>query len=516
MTFAAQLAAERPDEVALRDDECALSWRDVDERLRPAVNALIAADLGARRRVAILAGNSAETLLGYVACTLAGSSAVAVNSHLTAAETAYILEDSGARAVLCDLGTAPVAAEAARLAGITTVAAWGQSAEPLPAGVAAWRDWARDPAEPPTDLTPRRTLVYTSGTTGRPKGVELPFTSWVGGADITRHLAGLAQNRMVDFGRHLVVGPMYHSGPLTGTRLLAGGAPVTVIGKFGAEAVLAAIERDRIGSTIMVPTHFQRLLALPEERLRTADLSSLRYVLQVGAKCPVPVKHAMIDWLGDRVWESYGASEVGTTCMISSSEWLERPGSVGRAVPPFEAYILGDDGQPAPPDTEGPLWFRDTSGHGINYISGAGSGQEFTLGEIGRMDSDGYVWITDRLSDMVVSGGVNIYPAEVEQALAQHPSVADVACFGLPHDEMGESLAALIVPADPSSPPDRSELEQFARSRLAGYKIPRQVYLTESLPRTAVGKLDKKAMRRLPGSGSGEIRSLGDHLGAAR
>lgn len=515
MTFAAELADARPDEIAIRDAAThTFTWQQVDAWLRPTVNALQAQDLGPAGRVAVLAGNSAETLLGYVACTLAGASAVAVNSHLTVPETTYILEDSGARAVLCDTRTAPVAAEAARAAGITTVVAWGEGS--LPTGATAWRDWAVDTGEPRTDIAPRRTLVYTSGTTGRPKGVELPYTSWVGGDTIDTHLQRLTQNRMIPFGRHLVVGPMYHSGPLTSTRLLAGGAPVTVLGKFDAQTLLQVIERDRIGSSIMVPTHFQRLLALPAEVRSAADLSSLQYVLQVGAKCPTPVKRAVIDWFGPIVWESYGASEVGTTCMISATEWLDRPGSVGRTVPPFEAFIRGDDGTPAPPGTEGPLWFRDTSGHGITYITGANSGAEFTLGEVGRMDAEGYVWITDRQSDMVVSGGVNIYPAEVEGALMQNPDVGDVACFGLPHDEMGEMLVALVVPADPDHPPTRAAIENHARSSLAGYKIPKRMYLVDALPRTAVGKLDKRAMKTMPADDTAAVTPLDPEVSAAR
>lgn len=496
MTFAARIAHERPTEIAVRDDVAALTWAETDARLRRAVNALQHSELGDLRRVAILAGNSADTLLAYVACTLAGVSAVAVNSHLTAVEVAYILSDSQATMVLCDAATAPVAAEAAQNVGIDRVIAWGDD-DPS-AGITAWSDWCQDDSEPDTNIPPLRTLVYTSGTTGRPKGVELPWTSWVGGSDIDEHLAGLAQNRLIAYGRHLVVGPMYHSGPLTSTRLFAGGTPVTVLRKFDADKLLTAVERDRIGSSIMVPTHFQRLLALPEQRRRTADVSSLRYVLQVGAKCPADVKRAMIDWLGPIVWESYGASEVGTTCMISSSEWLERPGSVGRAVPPFDAFIKDDDGSLAPPNTEGPLWFRDSTGQGITYITGARSGAEFTLGEIGRIDQDGYVWITDRFSDMVVSGGVNIYPAEVEQALARHPSIADVACFGQPHDEMGEVLVALVVPRDVARPPSAEEVCAFARETLAGYKIPKRIYFTDGLPHTPVGKVDKRAIKRLP------------------
>ena len=513
MTFAARIAHERPTEIAVRDRTRSLTWAEADDHLRRTTRALQRADLGERRRVAVVAGNSVDTLLAYVACTLAGASAVAVNSHLTASETAYILGDSAAALVFCDAATAHVAAEAAELAGIDVVICWGEGE--VPERVTRWSDWCDDPTEPRTDVTPRRTVVYTSGTTGRPKGVELPLTSWVGGENIGAHLAGLARNRMVGYGRHLIVGPMYHSGPLSGTRLFAAGVPVTVVSKFDVDEVLDAIECDRIGSTIMVPTHFQRLLAAPEERRLATDTSSLQYVLQVGAKCPVAVKQAMIDWLGPIVWESYGASEVGTTCIISAEEWLQRPGSVGRAVAPFEAYVRGDDGLPLPPNTEGPLWFRDTTGHGVNYLSGASSGSEFTLGEIGRMDEDGYVWITDRLSDMVVSGGVNIYPAEVEQAMLRHSDIADIACIGVPHDEMGEQLVAFVVPTADRQP-SYADLVGFARTLLAGYKIPKSIYLTPGLPHTAVGKVDKRELKRLLATSVAEFSPLTKEAGATR
>ncbi|MBH0119548.1 AMP-binding protein, partial [Rhodococcus sp. CX] len=409
-------------------------------------------------------------------------------------ETRYILDDAGVDVVLCDAEHAEIAARAAEGTGVRLIVAWGDG--DLPTDVRSWARWCAEAgdAEPRTDLEPRRTLVYTSGTTGRPKGVELPYTSWVGGEDITEHVARLGGSRMIPFGRHLVVGPMYHSGPLAATRLFIGGAPVTVLGKYDATEVLAAIERDRIGSTIMVPTHLQRLLDLPQEVRNRFDHSSLKYVLQVGAKCPESVKRAMIAWWGPVVWESYGASEVGTTCMISSEEWLRHPGSVGRSVAPFEAFVRLSDGSEAPPGTEGELWFRDTSGHGITYVSGAGTDETFTLGEIGVINEDGYVWITDRAADMVVSGGVNIYPAEVEQALLDHPQVSDVACYGVPDPEMGERLVAVVV-ASGSERPVVEQLRSFCRERLAGYKCPKEFLFADELPRTAVGKLDKRAIR---------------------
>lgn len=498
MTFAAPLAAADPTAVALRDADRCLTWSEVDEQLKPAVNALLSLGLSPPHRVAVFAQNSAETVLAYAACTLAGTSAVAVNSHLKAEEAAYILEDSRAQVVLCDATTAAVAVEAAQRVGITHIAAWNADSTTLPPGVPSWAGWCEKAGshEPPTSHEPRRTLVYTSGTTGRPKGVELPPTSWVGGTDIDEHLERLAMDPMIEHGPHLVVGPLYHSGPLAGTRLFLGGARLSVLGRFDAATLLRRIEEDRIGSTIMVPTHFQRLLALPVEQRRSADVSSLRFALQVGAACPVDVKRSLIEWWGPVVWESYGASEVGTTCLISAAEWLERPGSVGRSIPPFEAQVRLPDGSVAPPGVEGALWFRDESGHGVRYLSGQRSDELFTLGEIGRMDEDGYVWITDRLADMVVSGGVNIYPAEVEQRLARHHRVGEVACYGVPDPEMGERLVAIVAARDADDPPEPEELRAWCRDHIAGYKVPRSIRIVDALPRTSVGKLDKRAMRR--------------------
>jgi long-chain acyl-CoA synthetase len=504
MTFAAHHAAARPDEVAVRDAWRALTWAEVDDLLRPTVHLLRALDLGSGGRIAILAENSAETLLAYAGVTLAGLSAVPVNFHLTGPEVADILADAGAGVVLVDGTTAAVGRAAADRAGIGPVLGWHGAA--AVDGVADWDALrALGPAgDPPTGHPPVPTLVYTSGTSGRPKGVELPPTSFAGGATIDEHVRRLAAHRMVGHGRHLIVGPMYHSGPLAGTRLFLGGVPVTVLGRFDAEAVLTAVETDRVGSTIMVPTHFQRLLALPEPRRAEYDVSSLRYVLQVGSRCPEHVKRAMIDWWGPVLWESYGGTEVGTTCTISSADWLRHPGSVGRPVEPFEALVLDAHDQPVPPGVEGRLFFRDRTGHGIVYHGqpdGDGDGV-FTLGEIGRVDADGFVYVTDRFSDMVVSGGVNIYPAEAERVLAEHPGVADVACVGVPDEEMGERLTALVVAADPAAPPDAAELIAYCRDRIAHYKCPRAVELVPTLPRTPVGKIDKRRLRNAAGGWS--------------
>lgn len=500
MTFAAVFARQRPTQIALRSAGRELTWEQVDQLLKRMVNGLLAVSFRPDRRVAVFAENSAETLLCYVAATLAGCSAVPVNFHLTADEAAYIFGDAGVDVVLADASTAERAVEAARLAGSSLVVVRGASLD----GARTWDDWLAEAsdAEPPVDREPLPALVYTSGTTGRPKGTPLPPTSFVGGADIADHVARLQQNRWAEFGPHLVVGPMYHSGPLVSTRLLVAGVPVTVLGKFDAETVLRSIHEHRIGSTVMVPTHFIRLLALPRQVRERYDVSSLRYVLQVGSKCPVDVKRAMIEWWGEVVWESYGASEVGTTCLISATEWLEHVGSVGRPIPPFEAMVVDENGAELPPGREGRLYFRDTTGRGIVYHQAPDKERSvhlapgvFTLGEVGYIDQDGYVYITDRFSDMIVSGGVNIYPAESELVLAGHPQVEEVACIGVPHPEMGEELKAVVVPRERQSPPDPAELLAFCRDRLAHYKCPRSVVFVGSLPRSAMGKLDKRRLK---------------------
>jgi len=500
-TFALELAQARPDEIAIRDERQAWGWARVDEVLNRVANGLLAVDLGPDRRIAVFAENAIETAMANLGGLLAGASVVPVNFHLTAEEAAYILEDSATRVLFVDGITAARGVEAARQAGVPLVVGWGDADMP---GVRRWDDWlaAQSPADPPADQAPRPNLLYTSGTTGRPKGTPLPPTMFAGGATVAEHIRNLQQNPMAAFGMHLVVGPMYHTGPLSGARLLAAGVPSVILARFDAEKTLAAIDRYRVGSTVMVPTHFVRLLALPDEVKARYDVSSLQRVSHTGAKCPVDVKRAMIEWWGPVFVDAYGASEVGTTCMITSEEWLLHPGSVGRAIPPFEAMIVDDDGAPLAAGQEGRLYFRDTTGRGIVYHNAPEKTAEvhiapgvFTLGEIAYMDGEGYVYITDRFSDMIVSGGVNIYPAEAEQILIHHPGVLDVACIGVPHAEMGEELKALVIPRDSDHPPDPRELIDWLRARLSHYKCPRSVDFVDDLGRNTMGKINKRKLR---------------------
>ena len=298
------------------------------------------------------------------------------------------------------------------------------------------------------------------------------------------------------------MGPMYHTGPLSGMRNLVAGVPVVVLGRFDAEKTLSAISDYKIESTVMVPTHFVRLLDLPKEVRDQYDVSSLKMVTHTGAACPIEIKQTMIDWWGPVLFEAYGASEVGTTCSITSEEWLKHPGSVGQARPPFEALIFDDDGSPVKQGEEGRLYFRDATGRGVVYHNdpekSAAAHLEpgvFTLGEIGYLDSDGYVYITDRFSDMVVSGGVNIYPAESEQVLITHQNVLDVACIGVPDKGMGEKLLALVMRDSSGVSVTEEQLLSYCRDNLTHYKCPKKVEFVDDLGRTTMGKINKRKLR---------------------
>ncbi|MDL4776539.1 AMP-binding protein [Actinomadura xylanilytica] len=490
-------AASRPGEIALRDERRELTWAQADDLLNRAVNALL--PLGPGARVAVYAENSAETVFAHVAGLLAGMSVVPVNFHLTAAETAYILGDSRAALLLTGPENAARAVEAARLAGISRVIAWRCRDVP---GAEPWEDVlaAASPAEPPSDLEPRANLLYTSGTTGVPKGAPLPPNMFAGGRTIAEHVEALREQPLTMLGPHLAVSPLYHTGPLIGVRAFAAGNELGVLGRFDAERVLRAIDRWRPLASVMVPTHFVRLLELPRAVRDRYDPSSLALVAHTGSSCPVEVKRAMIEWWGPVLVEAYGATEAGTVAVIDSSDWLARPGSVGRPVPPFETLVVDEAGDPVPAGTEGRLYFRDPTGRGVLYEGDpdktAAAHLEpgvFTLGEIGYVDADGFVYLTDRFSDMVVSGGVNLYPAEAEKVLFEHPGVADAACVGVPHPEMGEELKAVVVARDGAVTED--ELIAFCRDRLTHFKCPRSVDFVAELPRTEMGKLNKRELR---------------------
>lgn len=487
-------------ELALADERAAYSWNELDPILNHAANALTSIDFPDERRVAVLAQNSVETVIAYVACLESGISSVPVSFHLTAAEAAYILADSGAAAVLVGPETLEAGLAAAVEAGIATVIGWRC---PQREGVIAWEDWifAASGASPDPGIEPLPHLHYTSGTTGKPKAAETPPQYFPRVATLTE-LAEILRPKATP-APGLVVGPLYHTGPLGMARNLFAGSSLIVMQHFDAETALALIDRHRIAGSVMVPTHFQRMLALPVETRTKYDVTSMKRLAHTGAACPREVKRAMIDWFGPVLVEAYGGTEAGSTTFITSSEWLERPGSVGKAQPPFVTEIYSGDGRILGPNEVGQVYFRDTTGHGIVYRGDPDKTAAahiapgvFTLGEMGYIDEQGYLFITDRVSDMIVSGGVNIYPAEAEQLLLRHPAVADVAVIAAPNAEMGEEARALVIAKDRDNPPGAEELNAFCRASLAGYKCPRGYEFVDDIGRTAMGKVNKKALRQ--------------------
>lgn len=492
-------AANSGETIALRDSHCALDWAEV-ETLTARAAAAIRRDNPAGKRIGVFARNAAETTLAYVAALRGAASPVPVNFHLTAGECAYILSDADIGLLLTGPENAQVALEAARQAGVGLVVGWRCPAMP---GLVAWEDWLVDlPANEPLDLPPRPYLHYTSGTTGHPKGTDTPPAMFPKATTVDELFA--AYRAAVDAlpaGPSMIIGPMYHTGPLNSVRHLAGGKPVVVAERFDATETLRLIEQHRVSTVTMVPTHFQRLLALPDAVRLGYDVSSMRLVIHTGAACPPEVKRAMIAWFGPVLTESYGATEIGSMTTITSPEWLDRPGSVGKAQPGFEVLVLDSEGKALDQGQTGRLFFRDLSGRGIIYHNAPEKTQAahvapgvFTLGDIGHVDADGYVFITDRESDMIVSGGVNIYPAEIEAALALHPDVADSAVIGVPDVEMGEAVKALVVPAA-GMVADRDVLLKHCRTHLAGYKCPRSIDVVQDIGRNAMGKVNKRQLR---------------------
>jgi acyl-CoA synthetase (AMP-forming)/AMP-acid ligase II len=501
MSLAARAKAEEtPDALALADDRQSITWAALDQTLNRAINALSAFPFKRERRVAVFATNSAETLLTYLTCLHAGVSAVPVNSQLTHDELTYILTDSETELLFVSAETVETGLKAAQAVGVKVIA-WRS---PPQDGVLDWNAWLSQAssAEPRTDMRPLPYLQYTSGTTGRPKAIDAAPQTLPRTETVSAFFAEIQAQAAFGSGAHLVVGPLYHNAPLSSVRSLAAGDPVVVMSKFDPERALKAIQTHHIASTVMVPTHFRRLLDLPEAVRTKYDVSSLRMVAHTGAACARDVKAAMIAWFGPVLFEAYGGTESGATNMITSEEWLKHPGSVGKTVPDFEHIVIGENGERLGPNQVGQLFFRDKTGRGIVYKNDPEKTRAahlepgvFTLGEIGYYDDEGYVYITDRVSDMIVSGGVNIYPAEIEQVLLKHPGVADAVAVGAPNKDMGEEVKALVIPADANTPPTAEALIQYCREHLAAYKCPRSIDFVADVGRNALGKVNKRALR---------------------
>lgn len=485
---------------------------EVLERTYRLANGLRALGLSPRDRahICMLAPNRSEFLDVMGGSAISGTILTCVNWHLKPQEIAYIVDDCDAKVLFCDAGFGEIGLDAAERADdVETVVAIGGE---LP-GAVPFEEWLADQSpDEPDDVVAGGQMLYSSGTTGRPKGVErLPYSE---DPDENYEVGARLREQFptTDEGAWLVTGPLYHAAPFGYTRsALHRGSKIVIMDRFSAEGALDLIEEHAIDSSHLVPTMFSRLLALPEERKRAFDPSNLRMILHGAAPCPPSVKERMIDWWGPVIWEYYGATEGGLT-LCSSEEWLERRGTVGKALPFWDMVVVDADGNELPPGETGTIYFRAKLGRTFQYHKDPEKTQRahlgddlFTLGDIGYVDGDGYVFITDRKADMIISGGVNIYPAEVENCLHAHPAVADVAVLGVPNEEWGEEVKAVVELADDHEPTDdlAAEIIGFARDRIAHYKCPRSVDFTEALPRTEAGKLYKRRLKERYWEGAG-------------
>jgi len=471
-----------------------LAADDFDLRCRRSAAALQAQGIGDGDIVALMMRNSPEALELLIAVRHLGAQWVPVNWHYKTDEVQYILSDSGARLFIAD------AALLATLDGLQAGTARVFSARGGHAGVPAWeplRDAAAPIATPPAP--PRGAMFYTSGTTGRPKGIlREPMTPQQQASSLAlRRLAYGIEPGM----KALLNAPLYHSAPNSYALGVAQvGGTLVLEERFDAERTLQLIEQHRITHAYLVPTMYVRMLALPAAVRARHDLSSMKMVASTGSPCPPEVKRAMIDWWGPVINECYGSSELGYMTLLTSEQALRKPGSAGAVLPGVTLKILDDDGHELPNGTPGLIYIHQPAFSDFSYIGNPEARAKMechglkTMGDIGYLDDEGFLFIVDRQADMVISGGVNIYPVEIEAVLHGMPGVADCAVFGIPDDEFGESLAAAVQPL-PGATLGADAVRAWLHERISGYKVPRVVTFHDSLPREDTGKIFKRRLR---------------------
>jgi len=452
--------------------------------------------------VASLLPNGAAALEVYLAALQAGWYFTPINWHFTVPEIAYIVRDSEAKAFVVDERFGVAGAAAADEAGVPVAGRFGCGDVP---GFTPMPDLrAGQPVTLPQDRTAGASMHYTSGTTGRPKGVRRALSGL--DPEVAAELStALPQMFGVTAGPpnvHLITSPNYHTAvTLFGGAAIAMGHTLVYMDSWDAEQALVLVQHYRVTNTHMVPTHFKRMLALPESTRRGYDLSSMRWLIHAAAPCPVALKRAMLDWWGPCVYEYYAATEGGGT-IATPQDWLAHPGTVGTPWPISEVMVTDDDGRECPRGVPGTVYMRmslsdfsykgDPAKTSANRLRGF-----FTVGDIGYLDDEGFLFLCDRKADVIISGGANIYPAEVEGEIIVHPGVADVAVFGVPDDDWGERVMAVVQPADgvEPSPELAAAILASLEGRLATMKWPTVVDFIAEMPRDPSGKLLKRRLR---------------------
>ncbi|MCR9178266.1 MAG: acyl-CoA synthetase [Alphaproteobacteria bacterium] len=451
--------------------------------------------------IAVLMENRREFLEICFAADRAGIYYTTISTHLTGDEVDYILQDCGARFLVASDRYLDL------LDGLTVVARRGcvtMIVGDMPPSFESWsKAVSGQPETPIQDEAQGLDMLYSSGTTGRPKGILWPLPDDMPGGrtmlvDLLTSLFGYAAEA-----RYLCPAPLYHAAPLRHTMVtIKMGGSAFIMDRFDAQEALRLIEVERITHSQWVPTMFIRMLKLPEEERTRYDTSSMVMAVHAAAPCPVDVKRQMIDWWGPIIHEYYAGTENNGFTAITTPEWLDHPGSVGRAKLGV-IHICDEKGRELPPGSEGEVYFEN--GHRFAYhndpekTAASTNDQGWTtLGDIGRVDEEGYLYLTDRKSFMIISGGVNIYPQEIEDVLLGHPSVLDAAVFGIPNEDFGEEVKAVVQPIPPLAGGKalRDELMGLCHQKLSSIKCPRSIDFRKSLPRTATGKLFKRRLRQ--------------------
>jgi len=492
-----------PDKIAYRmaGSGAAITYAELDRVSNQGAQLFRSLGLQPQDHIALLVENSPRFMEICWAAQRCGLYYTAISTHLTSGEIGYIVADCEAKVFISTEHLADIAGEAAAMIPTEVIRYMsGRAAD-------GWRSWdaaiAAMPAAPIADEITGYAMLYSSGTTGRPKGVKRPFLDEKLGTMLPideilcRRTCGMDADSV-----YLSPAPLYHAAPLLFTSVAAAvGATAIIMERFDAEDFLSLVERHRVTHTQLVPTMFVRLLKLPETVRRRYDLSSLKTAVHAAAPCPVEVKRQMIDWWGPILVEYYAGTEGNGMTVCNSPAWLAHPGTVGRSLS-GALKIVGEDGGEVAPGTIGQVYFAGGppfSYHNDPVKTAAAYHKEgwSSLGDIGCVDSEGYLYLTDRKAYMIISGGVNIYPQEAENVLVMHPAVVDAAVFGVPNEEMGEEVKAVVQPLDiaRAGPDLAAELLAFCRTRLSHIKCPRSIDFAAELPRTPTGKLLKRLLR---------------------
>ena len=489
-----QSTNETPDGVAVICEEHTLTWSQLETNARKIAHALSAWGLSTGDRWALLSHNRIEWTELFLGNTIAGTRYVPLNWHLTAPELEYLLLNSGATALIVDPEHAATGMDVAHRVGIAP-----ERVIIIGPQYNAWRD-----AQPDIDHTNTvsgSALIYTGGTTGASKGVTrpdsgAPVSSWAKGVSTWGSYVG-----MPDKGVALISTPLYHAfGAGVLGAALARNHTVVLKERFDVNDFLETVQKYRVTSAPLVPTLIVRLAKLGDNQFTSRDLSCLQWIAHTAAPCPGWAKQRLIDMLGPIITEFYGSSEGTGPVVCTSTEWMQRPGTVGRPAPNLQVSVVDDNGDDVPAMDIGTLYFKRADGapqyHGDEAKTKASQLPDgrFTVGDLGYLDSDGFMYLVDRRVDLILNGGVNVYPAEIEGVLSQHPSIRDVAVFGIPDAEFGQQVKAAVELEDGESLTS-DELIAWSRERLASFKCPRSVDFHDALPREAHGKLKKRILR---------------------